>query len=88
MPTGQDSTLSDKLAFSSTARAQIVRNLSMSPDADQFLADLARETGLSEGGVLRLALVLFKAALDAKQQGKHVGITQNPDALDIELVGF
>ena len=38
--------------------------------------------------MLRLALAMFKTAVDAKQQGKHVGIASTPDVFDIELVGF
>ena len=83
-----DVTASDRLSFTATATARVVRNLAMTPEADEFLADLAWRTGLSEGNVLRLALGMFKTAVDAKEQGKHVGVTANPDALDIELVGF
>ena len=71
-----------------TATARIVRNLAMTPEADEFLANLAQRTGQSEGDVLRLALGMFKTAVDAREQGKHVGVASTPDALDIELVGF
>jgi hypothetical protein len=81
-------TASGGLTLSGTAKARIVRNLAMTPEADEFLADLAQRTGLSEGDVLRLALGMFKTAVDAKQQGKHVGVASSPDVLDIELVGF
>ena len=81
-------TTSSGLSIGGTAKARIVRNLAMTPEADEFLADLAQRTGLSEGDVLRLALGMFKTALDAKQQGKHVGVASTPDVLDIELVGF
>ena len=60
----------------------------MTPEAEELLTNLARRTGLSEGNVIRLALGMFKAAVDAKQQGKHFGVASNPDVLDIELVGF
>ena len=60
----------------------------MTPEANELLADLAQRTGLSEGDVLRLVLGMFKTAVDAKQQGKHVGVASTPDVLDIELVGF
>ncbi len=66
----------------------IVKNLEMSPEADEFLADPAQRTDLNEGNVLRLALVLLRTAVDAKRQGKHVGIVENSDSLDTELVGF
>ena len=81
-------TTSSGLSIGVTAKARIVRNLAMTPEADEFLADLAQRTGLSEGDVLRLALGMFKTAVDAKQQGKHVGVAGTPDVLDIELVGF
>jgi hypothetical protein len=80
--------VSDRLSFRDTATARIERNLAMTPEADSFLADLARRTGLKEGDVLRLALGMFKTAVDAKEQGKHVGVAGTSDALEIELVGF
>ena len=70
------------------ATARVVRNLAMTSEADEFLADLAQKTGLSEGDVIRLALGMFKTAVEAKRQGKHVGVAASPEALDIELVGF
>ena len=81
-------TASGGLSFGGTAKARIVRNLAMTPEANELLANLAQETGLSEGDVLRLALGMFKTAVDAKQLGKHVGVASTPDVLDIELVGF
>jgi hypothetical protein len=81
-------TTSGGLSIGATAKARIVRNPAMTPEADEFLADLAQRTGLSEGDVLRLALGMFKTAVDAKQQGKHVGIASTPNVLDTELVGF
>jgi hypothetical protein len=88
MGTIQEATASGGLSIGGTAAARIERNLAMTPEADSFLADLSRRTGLKEGDVLRLALGMFKTAVDAKEQGKHVGIAESPDALDVELVGF
>jgi hypothetical protein len=76
------------LSLDATAKARIVRNLAMTPEAEELLADLAQRTELSEGNVLRLALGMFKTAVDAKEQGKHFGVASTPDVLDIELVGF
>ena len=47
-------TTSGGLSFGGTSKARIVRNLAMTPEANEFLADLAQRTGLSEGDVLRL----------------------------------
>ena len=68
--------------------AQVEKTLEMSLEADEFLNNLSEKTGLSEGNVLRLALGMFKIAVDAKQQGKHVGVAERADALEIELIGF
>ncbi len=75
-------------ASSATGKARIVKNLAMTPEADEFLADLSEKTGLSEGQVIRLALTMFKIAVEAKQQGKHVGVAETSEALEIELSGF
>ncbi len=87
MGTVQDTTAAGP-SFRATATARIERNLAMSPEADDFLAELARRTGLKEGDVIRLALAMFKTAVDAKEQGKHIGVAEAPEMLDIELVGF
>jgi hypothetical protein len=88
MGTIHEATASGGVSLSGTAKARIERNLVMSAEADDVLADLARRTGHKEGDVLRLALAMFKSAVDAKEQGKHVGVAGKPEALDLELVGF
>ncbi len=88
MATSHQTIATGSLAVGGMAKARIVRNLVMSPKADEFLADLSEETGLSEGQVIRLALGIFKIAVDAKQQGKHVGVAETSEALEIELSGF
>jgi hypothetical protein len=75
-------------ALGGRARARVVRNLAMTPEAEEFLADLAHRTGRSEGDVIRLALGMLKTAVEAKELGKHVGVANTPDVLDMELVGF
>jgi hypothetical protein len=80
--------VSDRRSPTDKVTARGMRNLAMTPAAEKFLGDLSHKTGLSEGEVLRLALGMFKTAVDAKQQGKHVGVVSTPDVLDIELVGF
>lgn len=83
-----EATMSNSLSFTDKATTSVVRNLTMTPEANEYLADLAQETGLSEGDVLRLALGMFRTAVDARGQGKHVGVASTPDVLDIEFVGF
>jgi hypothetical protein len=88
MSNAREVTASGGRMGSGRAKVRIEKNLVMSPEADEFLAELSNRTGLSEGNVLRLALGMFKWAVDAKEQGEHVGVARNADALDAELVGF
>jgi len=68
--------------------APVVKSLIMSPDANELLTSLARETRQSEGDVFRLALGMYKVAVDAKNEGKHVGIANLAEALDQEFTDF
>jgi len=81
-------TVHDPLSTTGQATGRIERNLVMTPDADKFLASLAQSTGLREGDVSGLALGILRVAVDARAQGKHVGVASSSEALDIELVGF
>jgi hypothetical protein len=88
MGTSHSVTAAGGLVIGGTATVRVVRNLAMTPDAAELLDELARKTGLSEGDVIRLALGMFKTAVEAKERGKHVGVASNPETLDVELVGF
>ncbi|SIO57852.1 hypothetical protein SAMN05444166_5506 [Singulisphaera sp. GP187] len=88
MGTQHEVTTSGGISLGGTATARIERNLGMTPEADRVLSGLASRTGLSEGDVIRVALGMFKTAVEAKEEGKHFGVASSSDALDIELVGF
>jgi hypothetical protein len=68
--------------------APIVRQLIMSRDAYELIAGLAQETRQGEGDVLRLALGMYKLAVDARKEGKHVGIADLAEGLDREFTEF
>jgi hypothetical protein len=72
----------------SSESERIERRLVMTPAASDLLTGLARETGRTEGDVLRMAIGMFKVAVDSKKEGKHVGVATLPEALEIEFVGF
>ena len=57
-------------------------------DEDMLLQELSSKTGESPEEVIRKALALYKAATDAVEQGKSVGIAGDPSHLEIEFVGF
>jgi hypothetical protein len=88
MDSTHEASVSQSLSFTGTETARVVRNLAMTPEANELLTSLAQKTGMSEGDVLRLALGMLNVAVDAKRQGKHVGVAGSPDALDLELAGF
>jgi len=88
MGTIREAPPSSGISLTGTATARVVRNLVMTRDANELIASLAQETGLSEGDVLRLAIGMFKVAVDATKEGKHVGVARSPEALDLELTGF
>jgi hypothetical protein len=79
---------SETMSVTDSTTARVVRELVMTPEASELLTGLARETGRTEGDVLRMAIGMFKVAVDSKKEGKHVGVTHSREALDIEFVGF
>ena len=88
MSTTYQASASDTMAASDIATNRVERKLVMTPEASQLLADLAEETGTTESDVLRMAIGLFKAAVDSKREGKHLGIATSPEGLDIEFIGY
>jgi Uncharacterized protein conserved in bacteria (DUF2188) len=53
-----------------------------------IIQDLSAKTGESQEEVVRKALALYKAATEAVEQGKSVGIASDPSHLEAEFVGF
>jgi hypothetical protein len=63
--------------------------IELSKDALDLVKGIVNQTNDDPSDVFRKALALYKLALDAHKEGKHVGIaatTDNP--LDTEFVGF
>ena len=50
--------------------------------------ELARRLNEDPGQVLVKAVALLKAAVDAHEQGKAVGVAASPESLETEFVGF
>ncbi len=57
-------------------------------DEDQLLQELSSKTGESRDEIIRKALALYKAATEAVEQDKAVGIASDPSQLEAEFVGF
>ena len=88
MSTTEQTPAADTLSVADSTTGRVVRELVMSPEANELLTGLARETGRTEGDVLRMAIGMFKVAVDSKKEGKHVGVSPSRETLDIEFVGF
>jgi hypothetical protein len=62
--------------------------LEVSPEMMATLQGLANKSGQRLDVIFTKAIALYQAALQAADQGKHVGYTGSPDALDVEFTGF
>ena len=60
----------------------------LSPVALNVLKDLIDQTKDTPSDVLRKALGLYKLAVDAHEQGRHIGATTTADPLETEFIGF
>ena len=63
-------------------------NLSLSDEANTVLQEIHSETGASRADIFKQALALLKVAHDAKKKGQHLGVTNDPDKLDREIIGL
>jgi len=60
----------------------VTLTLSISPELDDLLDNMADEMGVPKGEAILKAIGLLKIALDAKREGKGIGILD--DELDVE----
>jgi hypothetical protein len=53
-----------------------------------MLDHLAQDSGLTIEEVVLRAFVVYKEVVEARRQGKAVGIAPSPDVLETQFVGF
>ncbi|MEH2373253.1 DNA-binding protein [Nostoc sp.] len=63
-------------------------NLDLSPELYQTLNNLAQHLNGDNAEVLLKAIALLEVAVDAKQKGKHIWITDDNQNLETEIVGI
>ena len=63
-------------------------NLQLSQELTQALDTIAGETGTNRTDVLRQALALMKVAHEGRRKGRHLGLVEDADKLDTEIVGL
>jgi hypothetical protein len=62
--------------------------LNLSDHVRDVLNDLLDRTDGNPEDLFRKALALYRIAVEARAQGKSVGIARSPDALETEFVGL
>lgn len=70
-------------------KSSVKLSLEVTPEMNEMLQELVHETHASgKSDVLRKAIALMKVAVDAKKQGKKVGIAEKDQPLATEIVGL
>lgn len=62
--------------------------LDVTPEMEATLHQIARESGQPLDIVFTKAIALYRAALNANNEGKHVGYASSADSLDVEFTGL
>jgi len=61
--------------------------LSISPEADRLLDEMASKTNSTRSNVLRIAITLMSVAVEAKESGKRLVIVDG-EGKTSQIVGF
>lgn len=79
---GSDSTSDEQTKKEKTVRL----SLDVSVELNKLINQLAKETNSTKSDVLRRAVTLLNIAVDAKQQGKKIGIAERDQPLATEII--
>lgn len=64
-------------------------SLDVSPELNQLLEELARETHSTKSDVLRKAIALMDVAVEAKARGQHLIVSDRaPEGAAMEIIGI
>lgn len=69
-------------------KAKVRLNFVVSSEINDTLEEIANKTGGTKTEVFRRAIALMEVIVDAKEQGKKVGITDKDRNLVTEIVGI
>lgn len=69
-------------------KVKVRLNFVVSSEINDTLEELANKTGGTKTEVFRRAIALMEVIVDAKEQGKKVGITDKDRNLVTEIVGI
>jgi regulator of PEP synthase PpsR (kinase-PPPase family) len=62
-------------------------SLLISPQLNEALETMAQESGTTKSDILRKAIALLEVALDARKEGKGIGIVTKDRQVVTEIVG-
>ncbi len=71
-----------------SSQGETLLTLRLSPEINQAIEALMRRTSLPKADVLNMAVGLLKAAVEAVDQGKRVGIAGDDAELEVEFTGL
>jgi len=69
-------------------KVKVRLNFVVSPEVNEVLETLAHKTGGTKTEVFRRAIALMEAVVDAKQQGKKIGIADKDQPLVSEIISI
>ncbi|MGL5065171.1 MAG: DNA-binding protein [Microcoleus sp.] len=69
-------------------KAKVRLNFVVSSEINNTLEELANKTGGTKTEVFRRAIALMEVIVDAKEQGKKIGITDKDRNLVTEIIGI
>lgn len=72
----------------STEKEKVRLSLIVSPELNDTLNELAEKLGGTKSEVLRRSIALMEVMVDAKEQGKKIGIADKDQPLAIEIIGI
>lgn len=71
-----------------TEKEKVRLSLIVSPELNDTLNELAQKLGGTKSEVLRRAIALMEVMVDAKEQGKKIGIAEKDQPLATEIIGI
>lgn len=72
----------------SAEKEKVRLSLIVSPELNDTLNELAHKLGGTKSDVLRRAIALMEVMVDAKEQGKKIGIADKDQPLATEIIGI
>ncbi len=76
------------MARDEKARERIRLSFEITPELNDQLEDIAGEVGGTKTEVFKKAIALMRVAVDAKRQGKRLGVAERDQPLATEIIGL